>query len=382
MTDLAVVGSGLYGLTVARLAAEDGFQCQVLEIRNHIGGNSWSEIELDTGIEFHRYGSHIFHTNSPQVWDFFSRFATLNEYRHRVFSLFEDRLFEMPPTLQEISWFFPGANTPALAQKAIQSDSGEAVKSKNLEEKAISLVGEKIYSALIKGYTQKQWQIDPKMLPAETINRLPFRLDFSSGYFTDRYQGIPTGGYRGLIQNLADHANIQVALETDYFENQRAVKSLPLVFTGPLDRFFNFSQGNLSWRTLDFEYEVVPTSNFQGNSVINYPSLDVPFTRIHEFKHLHPERTDILESNKSLIAREFSRRAESGDLPYYPINSDQDKEALRRYRSLAKKVESEGKFLGGRLGTYKYLDMHMAIGAAISDYKNKIGPYLRENNRG
>ena len=263
-----------------------------------------------------------------------------------------------------------------VAEQAAEIDSKDA---KNLEEKAISLVGRPLYEAFIRDYTAKQWQTDPKELPAAVIARLPVRYNFDNRYFNDTYEGLPVDGYTAWLEKMAEHPNIDVKLSTDFFDVRDEIPAgTPIVYTGPLDRYFDYSEGWLGWRTLDFEREVLPIGDFQGTPVMNYNDADVPYTRIHEFRHFHPER-DTYPTDKTVIVREFSRAAEKDDEPYYPINTAEDREKLERYRELAKKEAAEHNVIfGGRLGTYKYLDMHMAIGAALSVFDNKIAPHLSD----
>jgi UDP-galactopyranose mutase len=235
--------------------------------------------------------------------------------------------------------------------------------------KAISLIGKPLYEAFIKGYTQKQWQTDPSLLPADIINRLPVRYNLESNYFDDKYQGLPTHGYSKWFEVMADNPRIEIQTRCDFFEQKsQLVGQVPVVYTGPLDRYFDYEHGELGWRTLDFETENLPIDDYQGTSVMNYADLDVPFTRIHEFKHFHPDRE--YAKDQTIIMREFSRFADRNDDPYYPINTPQDREKLNLYREMAN-AES-GVWFGGRLGTYKYLDMHMAIASALTLFENEI----------
>jgi UDP-galactopyranose mutase len=248
----------------------------------------------------------------------------------------------------------------------------------NLEEKAISLIGEPLYEAFIKGYTAKQWQTDPRELGTDIINRLPVRYTYDNRYFSDTYEGLPTDGYTAWLERMADHPNITVTLETDFFDESQpwnkaaTVGRLPIVYTGPVDRYFDSVHGDLSWRTLDFETEVVPVGDFQGAPVMNYADPDVAHTRVHEFRHFHPERE--YPADKTVIMREFSRSAGPGDEPYYPVNTADDRTRLKAYRELVRN-ETDVLF-GGRLGTYQYLDMHMAIGSALSMFDNRLAPRL------
>ncbi|WP_025353831.1 UDP-galactopyranose mutase [Kutzneria albida] len=379
--DLIIVGSGFFGLTVAeRAATQLNKRVLVLERRNHIGGNAYSEAEPETGIEVHRYGAHLFHTSNKRVWDYVNQFTEFTNYQHRVFARYRDQVYSFPMNLGMINQFFGRSHTPdeareLIAKQAAEIDSADA---KNLEEKAISLIGRPLYEAFVRGYTAKQWQTDPKELAAAIITRLPVRYNFNNRYFNDAYEGLPVDGYTAWLEKMADHPNIEVRLDTDYFEVRGQIPEGTLtVFTGPLDKYFDYSAGELGWRTLDFETEVLPVGDFQGTSVMNYNDEGVPYTRIHEFRHFHPERD--YPTDKTVIVREYSRFAESGDEPYYPINTEEDRAKLAAYRELAKREAAERKVLfGGRLGTYKYLDMHMAIGSALSMYDNKIAPYLTE----
>ncbi|WP_338051861.1 UDP-galactopyranose mutase [Pseudonocardia acidicola] len=379
--DLVVVGSGFFGLTVAeRVAAELDKKVLVLDRRAHIGGNAYSEPEPETGIEIHRYGAHLFHTSNKRVWEYVNRFTEFTDYQHRVFAKYQGQVYAFPMNLALINQFFGTSHTPdearaLIAEQAAEIDTADA---QNLEEKAISLIGRPLYEAFVRGYTAKQWQTDPKELPAANITRLPVRYTFNNRYFNDTYEGLPVDGYTAWLEKMADHPGIEVRLNTDWFDVRDQVPAgTPVVYTGPLDRYFGYSEGELGWRTLDFEQEVVATGDYQGTSVMNYNDEDVPFTRIHEFRHFHPERD--YPTDKTVIVREYSRFAESGDEPYYPINTPDDRAKLERYRELARKETAERNVLfGGRLGTYKYLDMHMAIGSALTMFDNRITPYFTE----
>ncbi|HEU0128184.1 MAG TPA: UDP-galactopyranose mutase, partial [Pseudonocardiaceae bacterium] len=302
-------------------------------------------------------------------------------YQHRVFAKYQGQVYSFPMNLALINQFFGRSHTPDEARALIAEQSGEidTKDAKNLEEKAISLIGRPLYEAFIRDYTAKQWQTDPTELPAEIISRLPVRYTFNNRYFNDTFEGLPVQGYTAWLERMAEHPNIDVRLCTDWFDVRDGLPAhLPVVYTGPLDRYFDYAEGELGWRTLDFECEVLHTGDFQGTSVMNYADLDVPYTRIHEFRHFHPERD--YRTDKTVIFREYSRFAQRGDEPYYPINTAEDRAKLERYRELARKETANRKVLfGGRLGTYKYLDMHMAIGSALSMYDNRIAPYFLDN---
>ena len=380
--DLIIVGSGFYGLTIAeRAATQLGKRVLVLDRRSHIGGNAYSEPEPTTGIEIHKYGAHLFHTSNKKVWDYVNKFTDFTGYQHRVFAMYQGQAYQFPMGLGLVSQFFGRYFTPDEARALIaeQSSEIETEKAANLEEKAISLIGRPLYEAFVKHYTAKQWQTDPTELPAANIARLPVRYTFDNRYFNDTYEGLPVDGYTAWLENMAADDNIEVRLNTDWFEVRDELRAqspdAPVVYTGPLDRYFDFVDGELGWRTLDFETEVLETGDYQGTPVMNYNDADVPYTRIHEFRHFHPERE--YPADKTVIMREFSRFAESGDEPYYPINTPEDREKLNAYRARAKRETASSKVLfGGRLGTYQYLDMHMAIASALTMYENTLAPHL------
>ena len=371
MTDLVVVGSGFYGLTIAQQAAENlGLRVTVIERRNHIGGNAYSEFDSETGIEVHKYGSHLFHTSNERVWEYVNRFTAFNSYKHVVWAKHNGDLYPMPINLGTINQFFNKDFDSDQAREFIQSQVHEDTNSaNNLEERAIALIGEPLYEAFIKGYTEKQWQTDPKLLPADVINRLPMRFTTEHRYFNDKYEGLPLAGYTAWLENMADHPNIEVSLNQDFFDvKSELVGQVPIIYTGPIDRYFDYEFGELGWRTLDFESEIVATGNYQNSSVVNYSDLDVPFTRIHEYRHLHPERG--YQNDSTYISREYSRFASREDEPYYPVNTDTDREKLKQYRTFMR--QERNVWFGGRLGSYQYLDMHMAIASALNFFNNEL----------
>ena len=379
--DLVVVGSGLFGLTIAEQAATElGLKVALLDRRSHIGGNAYSEKEKQTGIEVHRYGAHLFHTSNERVWEYVNRFTEFTNYVHRVYTRHNGIVYPMPINLGTINQFFNAAYSPAEAKALIAEQAGELAGTdpQNLNDKGISLIGRPLYEAFIKHYTAKQWQTPPEELPASIISRLPVRYNYDNRYFNDKYEGLPVDGYAAWLERMAAHPNIEVHLNTDFFEpghqysRENVLGQIPVVYTGPVDRYFDYAEGDLSWRTIDLEEEVLPIEDFQGCSVMNYPDADVPFTRIHEFRHFHPERD--YTKDATVIMREYSRFADKGDEPYYPVNTSVDREKLLAYRDLAKGENNV--LFGGRLGTYKYLDMHMAIGAALSMFDNKIRPHF------
>ena len=377
--DLVVVGSGFFGLTVAERCASDlGLRVLVLERRGHIGGNAYTEPEPETGIEIHRYGAHLFHTSNARVWEYANRFTTFTGYQHRVFTVYKGRVYPLPINLGTMCEYFGTVLTPDQARELIATQAAEVPpgQATNLEQQAISLIGRPLYEAFFRGYTYKQWQTDPTELPPEIVTRLPVRYTFDNRYFSDTFEGLPTDGYTAWLERMADHRNIEIRLDTDFFAVRSSLAgNVPVVYTGPLDAYFGYAEGDLGWRTLDFDMEVVGTGDFQGTPVMNYADSDVPFTRIHEFRHFYPER-DWYPEDKTVIMREYSRLAGRGDEPYYPINTAEDRARLLRYRELADR--EPGVFFGGRLGTYKYLDMHMAIASALSMYSGPLRSFFAD----
>ena len=384
--DLIVVGSGFFGLTVAEQAASElGKRVLVVEKRNHIGGNAYSEKEPETGIEVHKYGAHLFHTSNERVWEYVNRFTEFTDYQHRVFAMHDGTAYQFPMGLGLINQFFGKYYSPDEARQLIeqQREGLDPAAATNLEERGIALIGKPLYDAFVKHYTAKQWQTDPTDLPPEIISRLPVRYTFNNRYFNDKYEGLPVDGYAAWLEKMAAHELIDVRLDTDWFDVRDAIRAespdAPVVYTGPLDRYFDYAEGHLGWRTLDFEQEVLDTGDFQGTSVMNYNDADVPYTRIHEFRHFHPERQDSYPADKTVIVKEYSRFAEGDDEVYYPINTPEDRSKLEAYRRLAAAESRENKVLfGGRLGTYQYLDMHMAIGAALSVFDNHVRAYFED----
>jgi UDP-galactopyranose mutase len=384
LPDLLVVGSGFFGLTIAeRCATELGLRVLVLDRRHHLGGNAYSERDPETNVEVHKYGAHLFHTSNERVWEYANRFTSFTGYQHRVFGKYQGQVYSLPMNLALINQFFGKSHTPQEARELIASQAAEIATedATNLEEKAVSLIGRPLYEAFIKGYTAKQWQTDPTQLSADIITRLPVRYTFENGWFSDTYEGLPTDGYTAWLTRMADHPNIEVRLSTDFFSDhefgaERIKGRIPIVYTGPVDEYFGHSEGRLSWRTVDLEESVQEVDDFQGTGVVNYNDQEVPFTRIIEFKHFHPERVKTHLPGKTVIVHEYSRFAEEGDEPYYPINTAEDRAILLRYRELAKAEPMV--LFGGRLGTYKYLDMHMAIGSALSMFDNKLKPHFAD----
>jgi len=381
--DLIVVGSGFFGLTVAEQAASElGKRVLVVEKRSHIGGNAYSENEPETGIEVHKYGAHLFHTSNERVWEYVNRFTDFTDYQHRVFAMHDGTAYQFPMGLGLINQFFGRYYSPEEAKTLIeeQREGLDPAAATNLEERGIALIGKPLYDAFVKHYTAKQWQTDPTDLPPEIISRLPVRYTFNNRYFNDTYEGLPVDGYAAWLEKMAAHEHIDVRTGTDWFEVRDSIRAenpdAPVVYTGPLDQYFDYAEGRLGWRTLDFEQEVLEVGDFQGTPVMNYNDADVPYTRIHEFRHFHPERSEY-PSDKTVIVKEYSRFASEDDEVYYPINTPEDREKLEAYRRLAaEEAEQHNVLFGGRLGTYQYLDMHMAIAAALTLFDNQLRPFF------
>ena len=368
-----IIGSGFFGAVIAERIANDlGERVLVIDKRPHIGGNCYSEQDPATGIEYHKYGTHIFHTSNPVVWNYINQFTEFNSYYHQVLTTYKDRVYQMPINLETINAFY-GTNLKPYEVDAFLA--GEIAKENiqqatNFEEKAISMMGRPLYEAFIKGYTQKQWQKAPSEMPASILKRLPFRKNYNESYYYSRWQGIPLNGYTHIFENLLHHPKIELQLNVDYFDIKAQVSSETIqIYSGPIDRFFNFQYGHLDWRTLHFEKEIVPVEDFQGTSVMNYAEEQVPFTRIHEPKHLHPERS--YTKDQTLIIREYSKRDE-GNHPFYPINDNRNQDLILKYRTAADQLKNV--IISGRLGDYKYYDMHQTIARALEVYEQQIKP--------
>ena len=376
--DLLIVGAGFYGATIAeRTANELGKNVLLIDKRHHIGGNAYTENDRETGIEVHRYGAHLFHTPNETVWNYLNRFTAFTDYRHRVFTSLKDQVYSMPINLGTICQFFGQRFSPGEARALVTEQAAEMAGQlpKNLEEKAISLIGRPLYEAFIRGYTAKQWQTDPRDLPEHIISRLPVRYNFDNRYFNDRFEGLPVDGYTAIFERMLKSPKIRIELAVDFFDlRSRLPKDLPIIYTGAIDRYFDYSEGELGWRTVDFDEEVVNTGDFQGTTVMNYADESVPFTRILEFRHFNPERN--YQTEKTVIVREYSRFAQRKDEPYYPIDTKTDKETFLKYRRRA--TMEKNVHFGGRLGTYRYLDMHQAIGAALKAFDSSIAAHFSE----
>lgn len=372
--DLIIVGAGFYGMTIAERAASEGFRVAVVDKRDHIGGNAYTYADPATGIEIHKYGPHVFHTNSEQIFRYLSKFTEWESYEQRTWSVSKGRAYPMPINLATICLFNNRVMSPAEARAWVAENAREITEPRNLEEKAISLIGRPLYETFVKGYTLKQWQTDPSELPAEIITRLPVRFNYDNRYFNDTYQCMPKDGYTAIFEKMSATRRISVHLGLDWFDlDAQARPPAPVVYTGAIDRYFDYRFGVLGWRTIDLQLETLAIEDFQGCSVMNYADADVPWTRLSEFKHFHPGRA---YEPRTVIAREFSRFASEKDDPYYPINLVEDKARYHAYRELAE--QQDDVFFGGRLGTYRYLDMHQAIGAALSAWEKHLRPRLTQ----
>lgn len=381
--ELLVVGAGFFGLTIAEnFARVLKKPVLVLDKRDHIGGNAYSEIESKTGIEVHKYGSHLFHTSNERVWTYINQFSKFNDYVHRVFTVHKGQAYSMPINLHTISQLAGKSFSPVEAKQYVMQQTSTVPKETDqdsFEDRALREIGPELYNAFIRGYTLKQWQTDPKELPGEVFSRLPVRFDFNNRYFSDKYEGLPIDGYFKIFERMVENPLIRVELGKDYFQSEWIEDRPPLtIYTGPIDRYFDYKNGPLSWRTLDFQFEVRDEVDFQGTSVMNYADEEVKFTRIHEFKHLHPER--LRETSGTVIAREYSRFAGRDDEPYYPVNSPRDRETLLLYRQEI--AREKDVLFGGRLGRYQYLDMHMAIGAALNMFETEVLPRFLSSQSG
>ena len=369
MYDYLVVGSGLFGAVFARQATDAGKKVLVIDKRPNVAGNVYTEkVE---GINFHKYGAHIFHTNNTQVWEYVNRFATFNRFTNSPVANYKGELYSMPFNMYTFNKMW-GVVTPEEAAAKIEEQKKEITgEPQNLEEQAISLVGRDIYEKLVKGYTEKQWGRDCKELPAFIIKRLPVRLTFDNNYFNALYQGIPMGGYTKMVANMLE--GIEVRLEEDYLEKKDEWDALAdkVVYTGPIDAYFDYQMGYLEYRSVRFETELLDTPNFQGNAAVNYTDAETPWTRIIEHKWFEFGKDDEGQDiPKTVISREYSSEWKPGDEPYYPVNDEKNGTLYEKYRGLAAKEEKV--IFGGRLGEYKYYDMDAVIASALAMCENEL----------
>lgn len=355
-----IVGSGMFGATFARLATDAGKKCLIIESRNHIAGNCFSKnVE---NIEVHVYGPHIFHTNSEKIWNFVNKFSKFNNFVLMPKANYKGKLYSLPFNMNTFYEMW-GTITPEEAQEMLNNQRLKIDRQPvNLEEQALTLVGEDVYNTLIRGYTKKQWQHDPKELPPEIIKRLPVRLTYNNNYFNDKYQGIPVDGYTKMFERMLD--GIEVQLETDYFANKEQFDSLAekVVFTGKIDEYFGYEFGILEYRSLEFEHEIKNTENYQGVAVMNYTSEDIPWTRIVEHKHFNNDKSDV-----TVITREYPVVWDIKKTPYYPVNDEKNNKIFKAYQKKAETLKNV--IFGGRLAEYQYYDMHQVIGSAMSTFE-------------
>ena len=362
--DYLIVGSGLFGAVFAHEAKKKGKKCLVIDKRNHQGGNVYCE-QVE-GINVHKYGAHIFHTNDKEIWDYVNQFVEFNRYTNSPVAFYKDEVYNLPFNMNTFNQLW-GVRTPEEAQNKIDEQvKASGIKDpKNLEEQAISLVGIDIYEKLIKGYTEKQWGRKATELPAFIIKRLPVRFTYDNNYFNDKYQGIPIGGYNKLIEGLLD--GIEVRLEVDFFAQREEFTQIAdkIVFTGKIDEFYNNQFGSLEYRSLKFETKTLDQANFQGNAVINYTESKIPYTRIIEHKHF-----EFGTQKKTVITYEYPDEWSLGKESYYPVNDDKNNAIYNQYKSLSEKDKNV--IFGGRLAEYKYYDMHQIIGSALKKSKDSL----------
>ena len=365
--DFLIVGSGFYGSVIAeRISSILKKEVLVIDKRDHIGGNCFSEIDTKTKIEYHKYGTHIFHTANNSVWTYINKFTKFNNYRHQTLTNHKNKIYQMPINLETINSFFKRNLNPESAENFIAKKTFKFKKQdyKNFEEKAKSQIGSELYNAFIKGYTKKQWNRNPRFLPSSIFNRLPMRFSYNESYYNqNEWQGIPLDGYTQIFKNLLSSKSIKLELKKNYKLNNNIDVKYMTIYTGPLDNLFNYKFGKLEWRSLNFEKKVINTKDFQGTSVMNFADLRNKYTRIHEPKHLHPERK-VFNSGKTLIIKEYPITDDSK--PYYPINDVKNREVHRKYKKYSEKIK---KFtFGGRLADYAYYDMDMTISAALKKF--------------
>lgn len=369
MYDYLIVGAGLFGAVFAHEAHKAGKKVVVIDKRAHVAGNIYTE-EVDK-IQVHRYGAHIFHTSNKEVWDYVQQFAEFNRYTNSPVARYKDELYNMPFNMNTFSKMW-GVVTPAEAREKIEEQIREAgiTEPRNLEEQAISLVGRDIYEKLVKGYTEKQWGRRATELPAFIIKRLPVRFVYDNNYFNDKYQGIPVGGYTQIVEKLLE--GIEVRLNTDYFIHREELcpQADKVVFTGMIDEYFGYCYGELEYRSLRFETEELDCENYQGNAVVNYTEYEVPYTRIIEHKHFEFGCQSGQSNPKTVITKEYPAEWKKGDEPYYPMNDEKNNLLYGRYKELAEREKNV--IFGGRLGMYKYFDMHHVVAEALARVKEEL----------
>lgn len=369
MYDYVVVGAGLFGAVFAHEVKKVGKKVLAIEKRDHIGGNCYSYDDPETGINIHQYGPHVFHTPDKKIWDYINSFSDFNHYQHRILTNMKGEIYSLPINLATINKFYKVNLTPGEAAEFLKSKISVIPEPANLEEKAISLVGKELYEAFIKGYTSKQWNCDPGDLPADVITRLPVRTSYDDIYYYDHYQGMPVGGYAPIFEKLFE--GVPLELKTDFFEKRDYWTSMAgtIVYTGPLDRYFDYRYGKLRWRSCRFEIERMPVDDYQGVSIINYADAEVPYTRVLEPKHFYREKINLTRG--TVVIREFP--CDNQEEPYYPVRLQTDQAMLAKYR--AEQNREKNVIFGGRLAEYKYYDMWQVISKALQE----AGESLRIN---
>jgi UDP-galactopyranose mutase len=356
---ILIIGAGLSGAVIARALALNNYNITVLDSRNHVGGNCHTERDIDTNILVHKYGPHIFHTNDKEVWNYVNSFATFSPYKNRVKATASGAVYSMPINLHTINQLFCKTMGPTEAKSFIEKQADMSIRDpQTFEEQALRFIGNKIYKTFFYGYTKKQWGVEPKELPASILKRLPVRFNYEDDYFSHDFQGLPVDGYTKMIENIFDHHRISVNLGETYTRGDESSDFKHVFYCGPLDAYFSFKLGRLGYRTLDFE-KFITEGDFQGCAVMNYPDINVPYTRITDHKYFSPWEAH----NISICYKEYSRLAEPDDIPYYPIRLINEQEMLKHYLDIVN--EEENITFVGRLGTYRYLDMDTTIREAL-----------------
>jgi UDP-galactopyranose mutase len=356
---ILIVGAGLFGAVCAHELSKAGHSCVVIDKRNHIGGNVYTKYNPEADCHEHVYGAHIFHTNSKKIWEYINQFASFNHFVNRVKVINDGRLYSFPINLFTLYQVF-GVTTPQSAKLILEKELIPNPNPANMEEYCLSAIGPTLYHLFIEGYTEKQWGRHPRDMPADVIKRLPVRMTFDDNYFTDQYQGIPIGGYTAIIEKMLASSTVELGIDFLQQRNKYLNQFDHIIYTGPIDTFFDYQFGPLEYRSLRFEKELLPINDFQGNAVVNYTQADIPWTRILEHKHFDLS----LKANNTLITREYPAAWKPGDIEYYPVNDSKNNETYKKYRELADQLAPKIHF-GGRLGEYRYYDMHQVIGSAL-----------------
>lgn len=367
MPSILIIGAGLSGATLAERYANAGAKVLVLDKRSHLAGNCYDHLDQETGIRVSNYGAHLFHTNSQEVWDYVRQFATWRPYQHQVLVKVGAKLLNLPINLNSVNQFFELALPDARAMKKfLDKKRHKLAKIQSSQDYVLSMVGSELYEEIFANYSQKQWALDPSELDASVIKRNPIRYNRDNRYFTDRYQALPESGFEGLVTKMLKHRNIKLQLETDFFAWRKGVdlsKFDQIFYTGAIDQYFDYAYGHLEYRSLDFHFERHSQEFYQTTGAVNYPSLDYPFTRIIEYKHFYPPAKSV---NSTIISKEYPTW--NGE-PYYPVPRSRNHDLLKKYQREAKKLEAQGIYFVGRLGTYRYINMDQAIAESLKLFK-------------